>query len=55
MYRLTFLQLTTTVAWDVGVSDVIFETDSMSVSRALMDPANAKITIASLVVGPTQS
>uniref|UniRef100_A0A7N2LMZ1 F-box domain-containing protein n=1 Tax=Quercus lobata TaxID=97700 RepID=A0A7N2LMZ1_QUELO len=33
------------------VSDVIFETDSISVSRALMDPANAKITIASLVAG----
>ena len=32
-----------------GVTDVIFETDSISVSHALLDPANAKISIASLV------
>ena len=41
----------TLFAWDVGVMDVIFETDSISVSHALVDPANAKITIASLVAG----
>ena len=34
-----------------GVTDVIFETDSISVSHALLDPANAKITIPSLVAG----
>ena len=41
----------TLFAWDVGVMDVIFETDSISVSHALVDPANAKITMASLVAG----
>ena len=35
----------------VGVTDVIFKTDSISVSHAYLDPANAKITTASLVAG----
>ena len=35
------LDETTLFAWDVGVRDVIFETNSSIVSHALEDPADA--------------
>ena len=38
-------------AWDVGVKDVIFETNSSPVSHALANPTDAQTSIAHIVTG----
>ena len=38
-------------AWDVGVKDVIFETNSSLVSHALANPIDAQTSIAHIVTG----
>ena len=45
----------TLFAWDVGVMDVIFETDSISVSHALVDPVMLRLLLLVLSLEPTQS
>lgn len=41
----------TVFAWDIGVRDVIFETDSTTVYRAMESPIDAPVYISTIVLG----
>ena len=41
----------TIFAWDIGVKDVIFETDSTTVCHAMKSPVDALVSISTVVLG----